>query len=80
MDPTDLDICPPVSVSRRGTAGSYWWKSGYFDVEVGFPRGGYTSEEHVPIKVRILNHSNYGLWIQRICLKQQSTYTIIDKY
>jgi hypothetical protein len=80
MDSTDLDLIQPVQVKERGESGSFWWKSGYFDIQIDIPRGGYTSEEHVPIKITIFNHSNYGLWIKQICLKQKVTYTTVDRH
>jgi hypothetical protein len=80
MDATDPDISLPVTVKRKGSGGMFWWKSGYFDIQIDIPRGGYTSEEHVPIKISIQNHSDYGLWIKSIKLKQRVNYITVDRY
>ena len=79
-DVQDLEMRRAFKGQKKVMTGSLIWKSGYFNVKFSVPKSGYNSEETVPISLEIVNHSRFGLTIERVCLKQKVSYTTIDRY
>ncbi|KAJ3338450.1 Arrestin domain-containing protein 4, partial [Kappamyces sp. JEL0680] len=82
--PSSRDISTPdyqmdVSKSCDAFAGSLWWKSGYFSINVRLPKTGYSSEETAPVDLFIVNHSQHGIYLKNISLKQKVCYKTIDR-
>ncbi|KAI8900078.1 hypothetical protein BC833DRAFT_537233 [Globomyces pollinis-pini] len=78
-DVLDPELQEPVSIEKNGYSGSFWWKSGHFDVIVSIPKKAFASEEIAPIALEIINHSNHGIILQSISLKQKVTYITVDR-
>ncbi|KAJ3261339.1 Arrestin domain-containing protein 4 [Boothiomyces macroporosus] len=73
------ELAESVSIKKDGYAGLLFWRSGYFSVTASIPKGGFTSEEIAPITLDIVNHSNHGLILHSVYLKQKVTYITIDR-
>ncbi|KAJ3324421.1 Coiled-coil domain-containing protein 17 [Boothiomyces sp. JEL0866] len=73
------DLAESVSIKKDGYAGLLFWKSGYFSVTASIPKRGFASEEIAPITLDIVNHSNHGLILHSVYLKQKVTYVTIDR-
>ncbi|KAI9106175.1 hypothetical protein DFS34DRAFT_602480 [Phlyctochytrium arcticum] len=79
LDATDPDLAEPISARASGSAGIWWWKSGHLEVEVSTPRSAYASEEVVPIKIDIINHSGSGAVLKDVYLKQRVMYKTMNE-
>ncbi|KAI9008399.1 hypothetical protein BC832DRAFT_423010 [Gaertneriomyces semiglobifer] len=73
-DATDLDLIQPSLAMGQAPVGFWLWKSGHLEVTVSAPKTGFASEEVVPLKVEITNHSGAGACLKEIYLKQRVTY------
>ncbi|TPX36925.1 hypothetical protein SmJEL517_g00938 [Synchytrium microbalum] len=78
-DASDRDYASPFEKLLSGPAGFWIWKSGHLDVAVSVPRTGYASEEVIPLKIDITNHSGAGTILKDIYLKQKVTYKTLSE-
>ncbi|KND02924.1 uncharacterized protein SPPG_02005 [Spizellomyces punctatus DAOM BR117] len=79
MDATDLDLMQSATATAEGPVGFWWWRSGHLEVNVSTPKSGYASEEVVPVKVEITNHSGSGTILKEVYLKQRATYKTFNE-
>ncbi|TPX58157.1 hypothetical protein SpCBS45565_g08062 [Spizellomyces sp. 'palustris'] len=79
VDSTDLDLMQSATATAEGPVGFWWWRSGHLEVNVSTPKSGYASEEVVPVKVEITNHSGSGTILKEVYLKQRATYKTFNE-
>ncbi|KAI8922243.1 hypothetical protein DFJ77DRAFT_424827 [Powellomyces hirtus] len=78
LDSTDLDMLERCQAGDGAPVGRWFWKSGHLEVVVSLPKTGYTSEEVVPLKIELTNHSGSGAILKDISMKQRVMYKIVN--
>ncbi|KAJ3329315.1 Arrestin domain-containing protein 4 [Blyttiomyces sp. JEL0837] len=74
LDGTGEAFMVPVKVSEGCVVGRLWWASGRLEVEAEIPKRAYTSEESIPLRIDITNHSGSGCVLKGVYLKQKVMY------
>ncbi|KAJ3002387.1 Arrestin domain-containing protein 3, partial [Thoreauomyces humboldtii] len=78
LDSSDLDMLERCEAGTGAPVGLWFWKSGHLAVTVSLPKTGFSSEEIVPLKIEITNHSGSGAILKDISLKQRCMYKVVD--
>ncbi|KAI8588868.1 hypothetical protein BDZ88DRAFT_396686 [Geranomyces variabilis] len=79
LDSSDLDMLERCQATDGAPVGRWFWKSGHLEVACSLPKTGYTSEEVVPLRIEITNHSGSGAILRDISLKQRVMYKIVNE-
>lgn len=78
--PSTLDVgsnLRPQSIELDGGVGLF--KSGRFIVKASIPTTCYTPEEVIPITLKLINISSFGLVIQSVAIRQRVSYKMADR-
>ncbi|KAJ3278621.1 Arrestin domain-containing protein 3 [Borealophlyctis nickersoniae] len=79
IDTADFDPLESVEASASAPVGKWVWQSGQLEVTASIPKLGYTSEETIPLKLDITNHSDSGAMLKEVVLKEKCKYKALNE-
>lgn len=80
MNSLDSEYKEGMNMQAKINLGKLWYKKGHMEIVFSIPKGAYSSEEVVPLSLKITNQSCCKLTIERLYLSQEIGFKSTNSY